>query len=350
MKQKLGFVLVVEHNDLEPKSTLLVESIRRYEALKLAPIYVVQPRTGPPPSKACLSSLAQNGAVFIFADLNREWRRHSMMNKVYASALVEELVENKVQTLVFLDSDVLVTSGPDGIELNGEEAVAVAPIAEWRLGQMGQPVDEPITQIWELVFDVCGVKWPPSWQISTMIDKRVIFPYFNSGVVAVQPTLGIFRKWRENANRLAQDERAHKIPENSRDYTFLDQTTLAGTLLAELPREKIRVLSHRYNYPLHAHNVMPEEVRAKALEDIHFVHYHGHFSNLYWMDDIQVSEPFKAWLLARIPFRPRLQLKRSNFIQLISHLASRFPFRPIHHRWMHYLPGFRRTVPYPSQR
>jgi hypothetical protein len=348
MKYRLGFVIIIEHGELESKTTLLVESIRRLPVLQDCPIYVVQPRPGALPSRATFDILDQQDVRYVYANLNRTWRHHAFMNKIYASAWIESFVENTLETLVYLDADVILTRAPEGLALTGEEVVAVAPIAEWQAGKVGQLVEKPLTPYWKLIYDICGVKELPEWEVTTIIDGLRIFPYFNSGVVAVQPAQGIFRLWQESMERLAQDERVHQFAANTREFFFLDQASLAGTLLARFSREQIRVLNHRYNYPLPAHHLLPDGVRGSALDDISIVHYHTLFSNLYWMDDMVISEPLKAWLLERLPLRPQLRLRRSNALQLTTHLLSRFPFRQHHRRVLSRLPGLRNTLPHPE--
>jgi hypothetical protein len=161
----------------------------------------------------------------------------------------------------------------------------------------------------------------------------------------VRPDRAIFRQWRENAERLSHDARGRSLPHNSPEFFFLDQTTLAGTLVAQLSREQIRIQNHRYNYPLPAHYLLPDRIRIAALEDISIVHYHALFSNLYWMDAIDISEPLVSWLLRRLPLRPRLRLTRSSALLFTSHVLSRFPLRQHHHRVISRIPGIRKTVP-----
>jgi hypothetical protein len=234
--------------------------------------------------------------------------------------------------------------------LNGAQVVGAAPVAEWRMGKIGQVVDEPLSDYWKMIYSACQFEALPDWSLTTVIDRCTILPYFNTGVIAALPRQALFRRWRENVERLARDQRSQGFARDSREYYFLEQASFAGTVLAQLPREQIRVLDHRYNYPLHAHHLLPEPVRARALDEICFVHYHGHFSNLYWMDDIAVSEPLRGWLLGRLPLRPRLRLNRGSAAQYLSHLLSRFPLRPYHHRIICRIPGLCRTVPYPASR
>jgi hypothetical protein len=92
---------------------LLVESLRRQPSLREAPIFVVQPRSGDPPSDHTLRRLTDNQAWFLRADLNQTWRQHALMNKVYAAAWVESLVESSLETLVYLDTDQILAAALD---------------------------------------------------------------------------------------------------------------------------------------------------------------------------------------------------------------------------------------------
>ena len=345
MSYRFGFVIVMEKGELEAKTTLLVESIRRLPSLQTCPIFVVQPRAGELPSHTSASLLARLNSHYIYADLNKTWRHHGPMNKVYASALVEPYVEDTVETLLFLDSDLLFVTEPDGLALQGEEIAAVAPIAQQRVGKVGQLVEEPLNGYWQMIYDACGVKGSPEWFVTTTIDHRRILPYFNSGVVAVRPTAGIFRKWQENVERVAKDPRSQQYGEKSREFFFLDQTMLAGTLTAELAANQIRVMDHHFNYPLPAHNLLPSTSRVSHLEEISILHYHAAFSNLYWMDDIQVAEPLASWLLSRLPLRPKLRMNRSAILYFTSHWLSRLPGRRQHHQLIRHLPGLHKTLP-----
>jgi hypothetical protein len=344
MIHKFGFVFVMEQGDLEAQTTLLVESIRRLASLRDSPIVVVQPRRGPPPSPASLSLLAENHVEFISGDFNQAWRRHGPMNKAFASALAEAELEQSVETLVFLDSDTLFVSEPDGLELTGPHVAGATPIAVWRVGRVGQLRDEPLTPYWKLLYENCGVTEIPNWHVTTTLDQRQMLPYFNSGVVATRPSYGIFRKWKANAERLALNPTAQNFHSESREFFFLDQTVLAATLVAELSQEQFRVQSHRFNYPLALHQVLPEGIRAVTLDDITIVHYHKAFWNLYWKDKIELLEPLSPWLSSRLPLRPKARWRRPSILLLTSHLLSKLPFRRQHRRILRHIPGLRRTV------
>jgi hypothetical protein len=115
--------------------------------------------------------------------------------------------------------------------------------------------------------------------------------------------------------------------------------------VAELSASQIRVMDHHYNYPLPAHNLLPPGIHVERLDEISILHYHAAFSNLYWMDEIQVSESMAPWLLRRLPLRPKLRMKRSAILLLTSHWLSRLPWRRQHHQLVSRLPGLYKTIP-----
>lgn len=299
---QMGFVIVMEQGNLEHQTTLLIESIRRLPSLRECPIYVIQPRPGKRPSQRSLDLLFDHEAVFISANLNKSWSHHGTMNKVYASACVEALTEHTLDTLVFLDSDVLFINPPDELVLDERHVVAVKPVD---LQGLGQPVDRPISPYWEMIFENCGVREPPDWFVTTTIDRQRIVPYFNEGVAAVRPSRGIFRRWKENVERLAHDQRARSFPAGTDEFFFLNQAMFAGTLLAEISQEQIRLLDQRYNYSLRPRKLAPAEVRSGGMGELVVAHYHKKFYSGDWMEDIDVSEPLASWLRSRLPLRRR---------------------------------------------
>jgi hypothetical protein len=336
---------MVEHGDLELKTRLLVESIRRIPALASCPIYAVQPRPGKALSQTTMDVFSACDVEYIYADLNRSWSHHGLMNKVYASAFIEARTEDTLDTLVLLDSDVILTSYPDELVLTCTQVVAVRPEVQLPREGIGQLIDQPLSPYWKMLYDVCQVSALPDWHVETLVDHKVILPYFNSGVVAVQPRAGIFRQWKENADRLSQNEQARAFAVQGQQFFFLEQALLAATLIARVSRDQIKVLSLRSNYPLPSHHGLPDALRASSLDAVSIAHYHRLFYGLYWMDSIRVSEPLALWLREKLPLRPTLQAKRSTVLHYIAYVLCRLPFRRQHRRLFDRFPRFATVVP-----
>lgn len=64
--------------------------------------------------------------------------------------------------------------------------------------------------------------------------------------------------------------------------------------------EQVRILPPEYNYPYHLHKSLSPERRVVALHDLVTFIYEDWPINPARMDDIQVNEPFKSWLLKHL--------------------------------------------------
>jgi hypothetical protein len=301
MAGELTFVLVAEAGDLERKAALLVDSIRTFAGpLRDCPVWVVQPRPGKGLSQEVLDRFARHDVVFVSANLNRTWRDYGLANKVHAAAFVESLVAGKTGALALVDSDMLFLRPPEQLLLDGPEAVAARPVDG--VG-VGLPSGKPVDDYWRLHFDTCGVDESRLWDLETTVDRHPVRAYFNSGLVSVRPSRGVFQRWRDNLERLAQDERVGRIPPDSPGSFFLEQASLAATVLANVPCAEVKLLDWRYNYPLRRHASLPRETRASFLDELVAVHYHKWFYNLAWTKVIPVREPVRSWLMGRLPLQ-----------------------------------------------
>lgn len=299
MGAPLAYMLIAEAGDLERKALLLVESIRAFGGrYREAPVWVVQPRAGGRLSARTSTRLAGLGAVFLRAELNTTWRDYPLANKPYAAALVEELLEGSIDTLALLDSDTLVLRSPDELVLRPGETVAVRPVDEMLVGA---PATEPAGAFWEMLYDTCGVASEAAWTVTTTVDRQAIRAYFNSGLVAVRPGAGLFRRWRDNVERLAARRHDGAFLRTPQERWFLEQACFAATVLATTPRSAVRLLGVAYNYPLHKQSVLPDDARLDRLDQIAVLHYHRAFHGLSWMRGIEVGSPYAAWLRERLP-------------------------------------------------
>ncbi len=294
-----AFIIVIEAGILEENTLLLVESIREFGGpCRHSAIYVVQPREGVMISQKTMNVLTKHDVIYIRANFNDTWFSYGVANKVYAAAFIESLVKGTVDSLTFLDSDTIIVNPPVDLFLETTGVVAVRPTD---IRGVGQLVSAPLTPYWESVWDVCGVNPPVGWDVSTTVDEQRIYPYFNSGLVTVNPQEGLFQLWRENMDRLARDERISSLPQRCDERIYLDQAALAATILSKVSQQQTTILDHRYNYPLHLHGRMPQATRVSSLDELVVVHYHRIFQDRSWINNISVDGFLAKWLLARLP-------------------------------------------------
>jgi hypothetical protein len=298
----LAFLGIIESGRLEHEVRLLVQSIREFSGpFSQCPVYVVQPRAGPPPSKTTLNLLGQLGAIYVKADLNKSsegkpqpgHKCYALINKPHAASLVESMLVDKVEFLALLDSDTLLLNSPSEFLLEAGCQVAVRPVDR---GVICPNFQEPLTPFWEQVYRVCDVNPDQVWELVSTVDQKRIRAYFNSGTVVVRPRKGLFKRWKENVERFLPSELDPNICGTEREKIFVEQAFLTGTILSTIPKESIKILSATYNYPLHNQRSLPPSVRLADFSEIVTVHYHKALRDDVWMDTIRVSPEYQTWL------------------------------------------------------
>ncbi len=265
----LAFVFCVERGALESQALLLVRSIRRFGGrFREAPVHAFSPRSGREPGAATVARLEELGAVHHPPSawgepLHRDFRGYVYANKILACARAEEILGEDL--LVFLDTDTLFTGEPSDLDLPAGIDFAALPVANARMGSQG-PADrnEPY---WRGVYQLCGIAGEPF--VRAVIDGRRIRAYFNSGLVAVRRSAGLFGRWRDDFLRLMGARHTDGPP----GLAGMDEVALAATLGRAFARG--RVLDLRYNYPLQRveRHLLPPPWREARLEDLAHVHY-----------------------------------------------------------------------------
>lgn len=300
----IAFIACVESGNLENQALLLFRSIRKYAGrFKEAPIYSFQPRKGPPLSKNTIKAFEELHVEHNIELLNTDYDYYPIGNKIFACARAEEI--NKENILVFLDTDTVILNEPVDLDLPAEIAVAVRPVDNKNYGSTG-PVD-PNDGYWQRLYSICGVH--QGQYLSTTIDNRRIRAFWNSGLIAVNRSEGIFQQWKDNFIKIMKAGHIPKEPKTKKEcITFMDQLALAPTLTNV--SERLNILNYRYNYPLPKRPLMVEPYRNAELEDLIHVHYHRWFNKPDFLSLLRPelnkeSEAYK-WVSSYLPFQPAI--------------------------------------------
>ena len=295
----VAFVACVEAGYLEDQTVLLCHSIRRFGGrFRDAAIHTFQPRAGQAINERTRRSLRELGCHHDETVLNTRFVEFPHTNKVFAAARAEQRLSEEI--LVFVDSDTLFTAEPRDLELPPACNAAALPVNNCRLGSAGQ--DDPNEQYWQRMYEICGVDERPF--VTAVTDDARIRAYFNSGLVAVRRSAGLFTRWRENLLRLIDNE--HVSPATG--LPGMDEFSLAATLGGAFPR--VRVLDLRYNYPLTVQQrpLLPLPQRSWQWEEMIHVHYRNWFSHPDVFDllrpRLRSVGPVADWLRKYLPLRP----------------------------------------------
>ncbi|MEH2262721.1 hypothetical protein [Nostoc sp.] len=269
MSIPIAFIICTEPGRLEAQSLMLAESIRKFcGELKDTPIFSFHPRVGEPISKQTQKAFEALQVNHQQVPINQEFHEYYLANKPLACAYAEQHIDAEI--LVFLDSDKCFFSEPKEFLLPVNCNARLRPEYGQGIGSTG--LQDSQEWYWQKLYEVLGVKREVF--VETPIGKKKIRAYWNSGLVVVRRSAGIFTAWKENFEKVM---RLDITPPQG--LYFVEQSVLSVTLCAL--EENVEHLPANYSYPLSLHNRLSTELQIKDWNDITSIHYF----NLFFYND-----------------------------------------------------------------
>lgn len=283
-------LLILAPNEIEP-ARLMIDSIRAYGgALSDSPIIVFEADE----KKASCSSLAGKNVEIIRLTIPDKMKNYYFGEKVYACAEAEKMVGNSVQSLVWLNNCVLFVNPPTELVLDSKHDVAIRPVL---VQNVGNPVDQPLDAFWQRIYQQVGLD-DTDIVVESFVDRKQIRAYFTTYAFSVNPTRGIFTKWLKCFEELIDDKAFQESEcKDNLHKIFLHQAVLSAVISKELGKERIRILTDDYNYAYNLQKDIPQERRAKLLNDLTCVVCEDRTMNPVEVTDIEIREPLRAFLL-----------------------------------------------------
>ncbi len=260
----ITFVICTERGLLEPMSVTLVRSLRKFGGtFKDAPVLSYQPRPGYEINPETLRALEQLGVTHFTEPLNQRYAHYPQGNKPPVCAHAEQTASTEF--VVFLNSDVVVLNEPGALLLPASRSIGLRPSDKVGVATTGPSDDNHA--YWQRLYHLLGVEESSVGRVTTTIDQQSIYAYYNSGVMSVRRSAGIFDRWNHNFERIMDNRLKPK-----QGVFHTDQTTLAATLAQQ--QTPVEILPATYNYPFHLHEQMPAATRIGALKEVALLHYH----------------------------------------------------------------------------
>lgn len=217
-------------------------------------------------------------------------------DKVWACAQAEEMAPSAVQSLIWIDPVVLVIGPPVLFNLGASFDAAVRPV---HIKNVGLSLEVPLDGFWKKIVSSAGVE-DIETSVETFIGGQRIRSYFNSHAFAINPTEGLLRRWFEDFEALVCDEEFQEsICQDQAHQIFLHQAVWSVLLATNLDPKRIRFLPPDYNYPYNLHESVPLDRRAKTLNELVCIAYEGRSLDPRLVNDIDIHEPLRSWLLER---------------------------------------------------
>ncbi len=290
MTASIAFLICTEPGRLEGQSLLLAESVRKFAGhMKDTPIYSFHPRSGNPISIKTQKKFEDLGVIHEQIPLNVEFFDYYLANKPFVCAHAEQVIDADI--LVFLDSDKCIFQAPEAFFLPEGYNVGLRPEYGRGIGSCGQgDRNEPY---WQTLYELFGIEQEVF--ITTPIGNRKIRGYWNSGMVVVRRSAGIFSEWKENFVKVMR----LGIAPVQGNY-MVEQSLLSITVCAL--NQVVYTLPPFYSYPLPLHNRLSKENKANSLHDLVSIHYFNMFffdnwkSRLNQLRGIELNSEQYTWL------------------------------------------------------
>ncbi|MBN2055309.1 hypothetical protein JW905_10325 [bacterium] len=273
---------------------LLVESLRRFGgALAGMPVDVLVP-TGygelSGDEHRRFGKLAVSPRSF---ELSAAYAHFPFAAKVAAAAVAEQAAAGS-GSFVWMDTESLILAEPWCFHLPAGTNLAYRPVDHTLIGsRLAQPPDA----FWSSIYEDCGVPADSLFSMTASVDGETLRPYFNAGLLVVDPRVGLLRAWHSTFDRLYTASRYKEFYERDHLYAvFMHQAVLAGVLLASCRPVDMVELPHQVSYPLHMHGQYPEALRPARLNDLMTCRYESFFTSPDWRGMIAVEEPLDRWL------------------------------------------------------
>ncbi|MEJ1936645.1 hypothetical protein WDZ92_41165, partial [Nostoc sp. NIES-2111] len=261
-------------------SLMLAESIRKFCGnLKDTPIYSFHPRVGEPISKQTQEAFTSLDVIHQQIPINTEFHEYYLANKPLVCAYAEQNIDAEI--LVFLDSDKCFFAEPTEFLLPAGCNVRMRPEYGQGIGSTGSQDSQE--WYWQTLYEVLGVK--RELFVNTPIGNKKIRAYWNSGLIAVRRSAGIFTAWKQNFERVM-----HLDITPPQGIYFVEQSVLSVTLCSL--SEDISHFSPAYSYALPLHNRLSPSARLKAWDDIVSIHYFNLFFYKDWHEQIKRLKNF----------------------------------------------------------
>jgi hypothetical protein len=276
---------------------LLIESIRAFGGwLSQCPIWVFE---GDPQNAPCAELTALENVQLHPLPVPDALKHYILADKVCACAQAEALAGPEVRSLIWFNPDCFVIQPPDLFNLGAPDEsgmtydVAIRPV---HVKNVGLLASELVDRFWGKVYATVGVD-DMSLIVESYVDGQRIRAYFNTHTFAVNPAIGLFRRWLDDFTTLVNDQAyqeeacsdiAHRI--------FLHQAVLSALIVTMLPAERVRLLPPDYSYPYNLQHDIPPERRAQVLNELVCIANEGRPMHPDAVTDITIHEPLRTWL------------------------------------------------------
>lgn len=293
------FVSSVESGALEAQAVRLAASVRRWGgALATCPIIIVTSRRGAPLHAATRRALHELDVTYIHQHVREPYGWYKYMAKLNALRVAEQYAST--ETLVWLDTDTLLLNEAPGFRLpEGDEFGACA--ASSHGGTTGP--NDPNEAWWAAMCKAVGLSLDDLPWVTTLIDRKRVRLYFNSGVFAYRRGSRLQREFHDCIERILDAG----IISRRTGVTFVEQSSLSLAVI----RLGLTYRAWPEPYNFNVGHGLERYYRPEGMREAHVLHYHNYMRPDAWPRLLtmlsETRPPVAQWLSSYGPIHePRL--------------------------------------------
>jgi hypothetical protein len=273
-----------------PGARLLIQSLRTFGGpLAGSTFWIIEAD----PMEAPCAELVGDAVEILPLAPTGALRSYWYGSKVAACARAEARSEGLYDSCVWMATDCLIVQPPKLLTLDPEFDIAVRPVHHRNIGLKA---NTPLDAYWSRVYAELGID-DVALVTPSFVKQEPLRAYFNTHALAVNPALGICRRWRDTFEALAgdpafQSSACSDIPHR----IFLHQATFSPIVATAIPEARIRILPPTYSYPYNLHDDVPADRRPASLNDLVSIAYEDRALTPNSLSGITVREPLRTWL------------------------------------------------------
>lgn len=292
---ELDFAFTVATPGAEREAMILANSIRTFAGrFAGSAIWALLPESTMQIEAESRDRLTGLGVRLVPYHIDKSLLAFPFGGKVVAAAAAESMASGESSFLVWMDVDSIVFNEPESLMFDQGRHLGYRPVDHTLIGS---PFDEPADHFWAHVYRRFQVSEKDMFPMETSVDRRIIRPYFNAGMVVIRPERGVLQSWCDGFLDLIGDPFFDDLYEENVLYKiFLHQAALAGAILSSLKKAELQELPSSVNYPLHMHRQYPPHARPSFLDELITGRYDVLFQDPQWRTHLPFREPFRSWL------------------------------------------------------
>jgi hypothetical protein len=294
MTHTLTFATAVGQADQIAKARLLIDSVRTFGGILSGSPFLVYELD---PANASCDQLRSDPMEIVPLSVSVTLRGYPFAGKVSACADAERRVKNENGQLVWISPDCLVVGEPREMILSSHYDAAIRPV---HIRNVGLLLGEEPNTYWQGIYTKLGGA-VTDVSLETIVDQQTIRAYFNSHAFSIRASLGLMGRWLEAFIALVED-RSYQDTACADILTriFLHQATLSALLVTELSEKRIHLLPTTYSYPYNLHTSVPDHRQVTDMCELVTFAYEDRSLDPRVVEDIQISEPLRTWLIERM--------------------------------------------------